>query len=147
MYIESLRANPGDSYAQCIQGYLELKKQNLTNSYTVFDFNYTKYPIGYFDEDNIDLLKVGRDTLYDLEGIVANGGLTFSEEYQECSNKFIDALFDRIEYPYVIKGIVKGFSEAAQKRSVPLLSADQNKAFQERLVEKERALETKGKEI
>lgn len=147
MFIGSLRANPGDSFSNCMQDYLELKKQNLTNSYTVFEFNYIKYPIGFFDEDNIDLLKVGRDTLYDLEAIVTNGGSTFGEEYQECSDKFINALFDRIEHPYVIKNIVKGFSEAAQKRSTPLLSADQNEVFQERLAERERALDAKGKEI
>lgn len=134
-YVEVLGLNPGDTVNDAIDTYLNLKLQGLTYDYTVVDVNGTPYPIGFFDDNTIELFELGVTTINNINFIVGKGGQEFDDEYKKHTNYFIDQLFEKYDQKYKIDSILDAFSEVAEKSNHELLDQEQKDSIKARLEE------------
>lgn len=141
-YVEVIGLLPGDTVTDAIDTYLDLKLKGLTADYTVVDVNGQGYPIGYFDEDNIELFKLGVTTLNNISFLVDKGSDELGEEYKTHTNYFIDQLFEKYEKTYKIESILREFSEIAATSKHTLLDEEQWNSVHQRIEELNKAQET-----
>lgn len=112
VYVGSLRVGPGDTTQDAIDTYLDLRLKGLTNSDTTIDVNDASYPVGLFNEDTIDLFKLGLVTVSNLHTLLGHGVKAGSEEYKRHANFFVEKLIAELkDNPYKISEIIESFDE------------------------------------
>ena len=142
-FVEEIGLNVGCKVEDVIETYLNLNMQDLTQPFTVVNMNGIKYPIGYFNEENIELFKLGVITVNNISTLInRDGHKALDDECQRHTNYFIDQLFEKYDNPYYIESILRGFSKISEARGESLLTDEQWENVKERANEK---IETRKK--
>ena len=142
-YVEVLRLNPGQTVNDAIETYLNLQLQGLTNDYTVVDVNGREYPIGFFDDNTIDLFKLGVTTIDNISFLIGKGHEEFDEAYKQQTDYFVEQLLEKYDKSEKIELIIDSFSRIAEANGQTLLDQDQKRTLEEKL--KESSMENKSK--
>ena len=125
-YVDSIHMDGIQELDTGINTYLQLKAEGLTNKNTVLVSNVVRYPIGYFNKENMELFKYGIDNLQRL-AMLADKEELLSPKYKECSDMFIEETYKySFEDPYDYENMLKAFSKTAEEDlSMPLFDMDQ----------------------
>ncbi len=124
-YVESIGVLPGQSVEDAIDLYLDLNKQGLTTTWTVVKGNTSDFPIGYFDEDTIDLFKLGITTVNNIIFLVNRGHEPLDSECQVHTNYFIEQLLEKYKDLDDIPSILRSFEEISKNSGNPLFTEEQ----------------------
>ena len=144
-YVEVLGLNAGQSVSDAIDTYLYLHSQGLTVGWTSVDVNGQQYPIGYFDEETIELFKLAVITLNNISYLVDRGYEELGDEVKTHTNYFVDQLFEKYTYPREIPSILRDFDEIIKSNGHKFLDAEQWTSVKVRLEAIERAKERETK--
>lgn len=133
IYYKSIGCTDVDSG---IQGYLDLLKQQnrdgsfLVRSDTTLSHNGGEYPIGCFDESNIEYFREGMQTTYNMgawiernKDEIIKGTADFNEmwKFSEAYGEHLLAAFS--DDTFFLDGIVAGFNKAFKSENkIPMFS-------------------------
>ncbi|MBQ6497300.1 MAG: hypothetical protein IJI58_01130 [Bacilli bacterium] len=131
-YVEVLGLNAGQRVTDAIDDYLNLHMQGLTWTYTTVDANGRAYPIGYFDDKNIELFRLGVTTVDNISFLVNRGFEELGDEIKIHTNHFIDQLFENYDEKERIPSILKAFSKIVEAGGHKFLDQEQWDSVQER---------------
>ena len=135
-YVEVLGLNAGQRVTDAIDDYLNLHMQGLTWTYTTVDANGRAYPIGYFDDKNIELFRLGVTTVDNISFLVNRGFEELGDEIKIHTNHFIDQLFENYDEKERIPSILKAFSKIVEDGGHKFLDQEQWDSVQERADQK-----------
>jgi hypothetical protein len=137
-FVKTIEPMVGDSVnsEDPINLYVFLKKQNLVYSGTTLDINGDQLPIGFFNEDEIDLFREGARILF----LVNNGNSynVLTPEQQKAENEemvsiYIEDLFSRYHSSYSILPILESFDSISRKYGHSFVTSEQIKYVRERI--------------
>ncbi len=152
-YIKTIALSSGDDLiVDGIKYYLDLLNQgknggkHLVWDDTTIILNDVEFPIGYFDETNIELFIDGfitvssmRSWIYVNKAAVENGTADLSAIW-ELSEKYAEKLVDYFkDTPSYLEGIFKGFKKIFEEDKVPMFSDQYNMLLKERIEDLRRA--------
>ena len=136
-YIDKIKLGPGETSEDSIDVYLDLRLKGLTESKTKLELNDVDYPIGYFDEETIDVFKQGLTTVQNLHALLGHGVKPSDENYKASSNNFADKVIAAFnDNPYQIKSIIESFDEVMMDSSeVHMFDEEDRRIIQEQIEE------------
>ena len=120
----------GDKATSVVDTYLYLNAQDLTDDSTTIDINGHMYPVGYFDESNIELFKLGVTTLDNIRWVYNDYKYANMDKYEEFrkthTDYFINELMDKYDNSSKISSIVEDFNKLTESSvGVPMFTIDQ----------------------
>jgi hypothetical protein len=137
-FVKSIEPMVGESANSddTISLYVNLKKQNLVYTGTTLDINGDQLPIGFFNEDEMDLFREGIRVLF----LVNNGSsyTVLTKEQQQAENEemvsgYIEDLLLNYHSAFNIIPILDAFDSISQKYGHRFVTPEQIKYVQGRI--------------
>lgn len=125
-YVGSIKLDGGETFSDGIEYYLQMKSEELTRKETVLNLNDIEYPIGYFNEDNMDLFKLGMLTIKNMGYIIDRDLGIDSDQYKAHADYFIEETFKtKFDNPYDYEEVLEAFSNVADEMKITLFNGEQ----------------------
>ena len=113
---------------------------------TTISKNDVEYPIGYFDETNIDLFIEGFHTISGIKSWffantekIKNGTADYKEVWK-LSEKYAEKLIDFFkDSPSFLDDIIKGFESTIKSDNIPMFSDQYRMLLEDRIAELKKA--------
>lgn len=152
-YIKTIALDAGEDLIKSgVKYYLTLLAQgkngdhHLVDKDTTISKNDVEYPIGYFDETNIDLFIEGFHTISGIKSWffantekIKNGTADYKEVWK-LSEKYAEKLIDFFkDSPSYLDDIIKGFESTIKSDNIPMFSDQYRMLLEDRIAELKKA--------
>lgn len=152
-YTKTIALDAGEDLIKSgVKYYLTLLAQgkngghHLVDKDTTISKNDVEYPIGYFDETNIDLFIEGFHTISGIKSWffantekVKNGTADYKEVWK-LSEKYAEKLIDFFkDSPSYLDDIIKGFESTIKSDNIPMFSDQYRMLLEDRIAELKKA--------